>query len=87
MSPTHCHTKLIERYRQLVEVYFTEPLDADDLAVGSFIQDTIECDISLPNQTKAIKKGRKKTFVYKRYGVFLFVVFVKVTFKNSNNSK
>ena len=83
MSPTHCHTKLIERYRQLVEVYFTEPLDADDLAVGSFIQ----CDISLPSQTKAIKKGRKKTFVYKRYGVFLFVVFVKVTFKNSNNSK
>ena len=77
MSPTHCYTRLIERYRQLVEVYYTEPLDADDLVVGSFIQDKIECDISLPSQTKAIKKGRKKTFVYKRYGAFCLLFLLK----------
>lgn len=61
MPPTQFITKSAERYRHFVEVYYIEPLDANHLVVGSFIQNTTEFDISLEtSQRQTISKREKE---------------------------
>ena len=61
MPPTQFITKSAERYRHFVEAYYIEPLDANHLVVGSFIQNTTEFDISLKtSQRQTISKREKE---------------------------
>ena len=70
MPPSQFSNKLIERNRQLVEEFYIEPPDGDDLILGSFIKDTTEC-----NQTKKRSK-EKKLNGYKDVFTLIYVFIV-----------